>query len=330
VKRILVTGAAGFIGSHVSRFLCAKGYRVIGLDNLNDYYDVGLKKDRLGLLADDGNFSFVLGDIRDRDSLVALFRECRPSHVIHLAAQAGVRDSISDPYKYVDNNILGFLNVLEACRENPVCHLLYASSSSVYGNPPRFPSSASDMTDSPISLYGATKKSNELMAHAYGHLFGIPCTGMRFFTVYGPWGRPDMAYYKFTKCIFEGLPLTVYDNGAQERDFTYIDDIVQGIFLLLDRGTEPKCKGSSEGGGPCRVFNIGNGSPVSIMEVVRVLESRIGQKVSLRFLDAQPGDVAKTFADVRELREETGFVASTGIEEGLKRFVDWYMGYHPQ
>jgi len=333
-SKILVTGAAGFIGVHLSNQLTNHGYSVIGLDNLNTYYDLNLKKDRLAQLNDTKNFTFVECDLTDRERINKIFEEHRPVVVINLAAQAGVRYSIENPYAYLDSNLTGFLNILEACRNYPVDHLLYASSSSVYGGNKVAPFSTNHNVDHPVSLYAATKKSNELMAHTYSHLYNIPTTGLRFFTVYGPWGRPDMAYFSFTKDIIEGNPIKVFNHGKMERDFTYIDDIVEGIVKLIPRAPEKNSdwdESVDELGAsfaPYRVYNIGNNSPVPLMKFINVLEEKIGKEANKQYMEMQPGDVLRTYADVSELERDIDFKPSTTIEDGLGKFVDWYKQYY--
>lgn len=331
---ILVTGAAGFIGFHVSRALVAQGHDVVGLDNLNDYYDPALKRARLKQLDGDRRFTAHLVDIVDRDSLNRLFESVKPGIVIHLAAQAGVRNSIENPHAYGDANLAGFLNILEACRHFGVRHLTYASSSSVYGANTTMPFSVHHNVDHPVSLYAATKKANELMAHAYSHLYRIPTTGLRFFTVYGPWGRPDMSIYKFTKAIIEGRPIDVFNHGNMKRDFTYIDDIVEGVVRVAARvasvntswsGDAPDPGSSSA---PYRIYNIGNSSPIDLMYIIKLLETEIGKPAILQMQPMQPGDVPATFAEISDLANDVGFAPNTPIEEGIKRFVAWYRGYH--
>lgn len=333
-SKILVTGAAGFIGVHLSNQLTKNGYSVIGLDNMNTYYDLNLKKDRLAQLNDNRNFTFVECDLTDRERINKIFEEHQPSVVINLAAQAGVRYSIENPYAYLDSNLTGFLNILEACRNYPVDHLLYASSSSVYGGNKVAPFSTNHNVDHPVSLYAATKKSNELMAHTYSHLYNIPTTGLRFFTVYGPWGRPDMAYFSFTKDIIEGNQIKVFNHGKMERDFTYIDDIVEGIIKLIPRAPEknPNWNESVDELGasfaPYRIYNIGNNSPVPLMRFINVLEEKIGKEANKQYMEMQPGDVLRTYADVSELERDIDFKPSTSIENGLGKFVKWYKEYY--
>ncbi len=331
---ILVTGAAGFIGFHLARRLLHEGRSVIGLDNLNDYYDPRLKEARCAELARFDGFSFVKGDIADRAGMAALFAEHRFPFVVHLAAQAGVRHSLTDPYAYVDSNLVGFANILEGCRHNGCRHLLYASSSSVYGANVRMPFSVHDNVDHPLSLYGATKKANELMAHAYSHLFALPTTGLRFFTVYGPWGRPDMAMWIFTAAILAGKPIKLFNGGDMRRDFTYIDDAVDAVVRLLERapiatpGGACKAPDPATSAAPWRVYNIGNNKPTELSEVVRLLEQAIGKKAERELMPMQPGDVPATYADIEALAREVGFKPATPIAEGIGRFVDWYRAYH--
>lgn len=332
--RILITGAAGFIGFYLSSLLLDKNYEVIGIDNLNDYYDPKLKEDRLAILKQNNNFIFYKVDLKEKMEVDKIFKTYRPDYVVNLAAQAGVRYSIKNPYAYLDSNLIGFMNILEACRNNPVKHLLYASSSSVYGGNKVVPFSTSHNVDHPVSLYAATKKSNELMAHTYSHLYGIPTTGLRLFTVYGPWGRPDMAYFSFTKDIIEGNPIKVFNHGNMERDFTYIDDIVEGIYKLLD--VIPKANpdwdevkdGIGSSFAPYKIYNIGNNQPVKLETFISVLEEKIGKKANKTYMDMQPGDVLITYADVSDLERDIGFKPCTSIEDGLGKFVDWYKEYY--
>lgn len=323
MRKVLITGGAGFIGFYLSKALLEKGENVIGIDNLNDYYEVSLKEARLEILNSFSNYEFQKTDIADKSAVDTLFAEEKPEIVVNLAAQAGVRYSIENPQAYVDSNLVGFFNILEACRHNPVKHLLYASSSSVYGNQQKTPFSVEDPVDHPISLYAATKKSNELMAHAYCHLYGIPCTGLRFFTVYGPMGRPDMAYFSFAKKIFAGQPIQVFNNGDLYRDFTYIDDIVRGVENMLDHPPVP-----NEAGDRYKVYNIGNNTPVKLMDFIETLENALGKKAEKVFLPMQPGDVYRTYADVSELMADFDFKPSTSIEEGLGKFAEWYREYY--
>jgi UDP-glucuronate 4-epimerase len=331
---ILVTGVAGFIGMHVAQRLLADGHPVVGIDNLNAYYDPRLKEARLGMLAGHPGFRFEKVELADREDVQRLFANHRFPRVIHLAAQAGVRHSLVDPYSYADSNLMGFLNVLEGCRHTGCEHLIYASSSSVYGANTRVPFQTTDNVDHPLSLYGATKKANELMAHAYAHLFRIPATGLRFFTVYGPWGRPDMAMWLFTDAILAGKPIRLFNHGDMRRDFTYVDDVSQAIVKLVARPAvpDPAWSGNapdpSRSLAPWRVYNIGNSNPVSVPEVVRVLERELGREAQYELLPMQPGDVPETCADVSDLERAIGFRPATPIEEGIRRFVAWYRDYH--
>ena len=322
-KKVLVTGAAGFIGFHLSKRLLELGASVVGFDNVNDYYDVGLKESRLEILLQYPKFTFVKGDLADEAAVSALFGQYHPDIVVNLAAQAGVRYSIDHPRSYIDSNIIGFFNILEACRHHEMEHLLFASSSSVYGNQQKTPFSTTDNVDHPISLYAATKKSDELMAYTYSHLYGIPATGLRFFTVYGPFGRPDMAYFKFTNKIRNGEAIQIYNNGDMYRDFTYVDDIVTGIEHMLCN--PPK---ANESGDRYKVYNIGNNKPEKLMHFIEVLEQAIGKTAKKEFLPMQPGDVYQTYADVSELEHDFDFKPSTTIEEGLSRFAEWYKTYY--
>ena len=332
--RILVTGAAGFIGSKLSERLLARGDEVLGYDNLNDYYDPRLKEARLTRLTPHANFRFQRASLEDRDAMDLAFADFRPQRVVNLAAQAGVRYSLENPHAYVESNIVGFMNVLEACRHNSVEHLVYASSSSVYGANRKLPFAVEDSVDHPVSMYAATKKANELMAHTYSHLFNLPTTGLRFFTVYGPWGRPDMALFLFTRKILAGEPIDVFNHGHHTRDFTYVDDIVEGVIRTLDRvpGPDPAFDplqpnpGSSSA--PYRVYNIGNNQPVQLARYIEVLEEKLGRTAQKILLPLQPGDVPDTCADVEELSRDTGYAPSTPVETGVGRFVDWYRGYH--
>jgi UDP-glucuronate 4-epimerase len=321
-QSILVTGAAGFIGFHVARRLLAEGRSVVGLDNLNSYYDPALKEARLDILRREQNFAFEQIDLADRASMQRLFARYRFARVVHLAAQAGVRYSIDQPHAYVDANLEGFVNVLEGCRHHGCGHLVYASSSSVYGANTKMPFSVEDKTDRPISLYAATKKANELIAHSYSHLYRLPVTGLRFFTIYGPWGRPDMAIYLFTKAIVEGTPIKLFNHGKMRRDFTFIEDATRGVLELVDRIP------NGSAGAPARIYNVGNNNPEELTHVVAVLERELGRTAVKEMLPMQPGDVTETFADVAELMRDTGFRPQTSIEDGLRDFVAWYRGYH--
>lgn len=319
--KILVTGAAGFIGFHLSTRLLAQGNEVVGLDNLNAYYDVALKKSRLSLLQSHENFRFFCDDLANRDSIAALFAECQFEQVVHLAAQAGVRYSMENPHAYVESNIVGFLNVLEGCRHQRVGHLLYASSSSVYGANCQLPFSVRDRVDHPLSLYAASKKSNELMAYTYSHLYALPTTGLRFFTVYGPWGRPDMALFLFTRKILADEPIPVFNHGQHQRDFTYIDDIIEGVVRVLNQVPAADSP-------PWKLYNIGNNQPVPLLTYIQTLEEVLGKKAQLQLLPLQPGDVPDTYADISELEQAVGFRPSTSVREGIERFVAWYFDYY--
>jgi len=334
MTKTLVTGAAGFIGFHLCRRLLERGEQVVGLDNLNDYYDVNLKKDRLSLLTENGDFTFVRLDLADRSGMERLFREERFERVMNLAAQAGVRYSLVNPHAYVESNLQGFVNILEGCRHTGVGHLVFASSSSVYGANTRMPFSVHDNVDHPVSLYAASKKANELMAHSYAHLYGLPCTGLRFFTVYGPWGRPDMALFLFTRAILEGRPIDVFNHGRMKRDFTYIDDIVEGVVRVLDNTARPDPAWSGENPdsatsyAPYRLYNIGNSNCVDLMDYIEALEQALGRKAEKNLLPMQAGDVPATWADVDALAQDVGFRPNTPIVEGIRRFVDWYREYY--
>ncbi|WP_367360621.1 NAD-dependent epimerase [Syntrophus sp. (in: bacteria)] len=336
MKKILVTGAAGFIGFHLSRRLLTEGHSVVGLDNLNTYYDVRLKEARLARLAPIPNFRFIRQGLEDRDTLHGLFANEKFEIVVNLAAQPGVRYSLTNPYAYIDSNIVGFINLLEGCRHSGVRHLVYASSSSVYGANTAMPFSVHQNVDHPVSLYAATKKANELMAHTYSSLYELPTTGLRFFTVYGPWGRPDMAYFLFTRAILEGRPIPVFNYGKMQRDFTYIDDIVEGVVRVMDRVPEanPDWSGAYPDPGtsyaPFKVYNIGNNNPVELLTFIEVLENCLGKKTEKNFLPLQAGDVPATYADVDDLVRDVGFQPATPIEEGLRRFVAWYREYYVQ
>ncbi len=330
----LVTGAAGFIGFHTTQRLLARGESVVGIDNLNDYYDPTLKEARLAQLTPHPNFRLVPISLEDRSGMEALFASERFARVIHLAAQAGVRYSLTNPHAYIDSNVVGFLHILEGCRHHGVEHLTYASSSSVYGANTAMPFSVHQNVDHPLSLYAATKKANELMAHTYSHLYGLPTTGLRFFTVYGPWGRPDMALFLFTKAILEGRPIDVFNHGAMRRDFTFIDDIVEGVIRTSDHTAAPNASWSGDtpdpatSNAPYRLYNIGNNNPVELMTLIATLEQALGKTAEKHMLPMQPGDVPATYADVEALVEDVGFAPKTPIEEGVGRFVRWYRGYY--
>lgn len=332
--KILVTGSAGFIGFHVSKALLERGDEVIGFDNFNNYYDVSLKRTREDLLTGYARFRMVDADLVDQNAINSLFEAERLERVIHLAAQAGVRHSLTHPHAYTESNVTGFLNILEACRNHDVEHLVYASSSSVYGSNTNMPFSCHNPVNHPLSLYAATKKSNELMAHAYSHLYGLPTTGLRFFTVYGPWGRPDMAVFIFTKAILEGRPIDVFNHGQMRRDMTYIDDIVEGVVRVCDRIPTPNPNWSSDDPDPAssrspyRLYNIGNNSPVELNHLIGTLEQVLGVPAKKNLLDIQPGDVPATYADVDDLIRDVGFSPSTPIEVGIPRFVEWYRSYY--
>jgi len=334
VSKILVTGAAGFIGFHLSRRLLERGDEVVGLDNFNTYYDVRLKQARLTQLEGQAGFRCVKMDLADREGVATLFVKERFDRVVNLAAQAGVRYSLTNPYAYIDSNVVGFMNVLEGCRHSEVEHLAYASSSSVYGANTKMPFSIHHNVDHPISLYAASKKANELMAHTYSHLYGLPTTGLRFFTVYGPWGRPDMALFLFTKAILEGHPIDVFNHGRMRRDFTYIDDIIEGVVRVLDKVAvaSPSWSGDAPDPGtsnaPYRLYNIGNHSPVELMQFIEAIEKALGKKARKNFLPMQPGDVPATCADVSDLMRDMDFHPCTSIEEGVQRFIDWYGAYY--
>ncbi len=331
---VLVTGAAGFIGFHLARRLAEEKHAVTGLDNLNDYYDVRLKEARLEQLRSYSNFSFHRLDLDDARGMDALFRDHSFEVVVNLAAQAGVRYSLTHPRAYMASNLSGFLNVLEGCRHSGVRHLVYASSSSVYGANGKMPFSEHDAVDHPVSLYAASKKANELMAHSYAHLYGLPCTGLRFFTVYGPWGRPDMAMFIFAKAIREGKPIEVFHHGRHRRDFTYIDDIIEGVRRVMDRPPsgnahwKPDAPDAATSRAPYRVYNIGNHRPVEVLRVIELLESSLGATTEKIYLPMQPGDVPETCADVSDLMQDVGFRPATPVEEGIRRFVDWYLEFY--
>jgi UDP-glucuronate 4-epimerase len=348
-KKILATGTAGFIGFHTALRLLERGDEVVGIDNINDYYDINLKYGRLKESGIDpakvewakpvkstkhDNYTFIRLDIADSEAIAKLFKEEKLDRVVHLAAQAGVRYSLVNPHAYIDSNITGTLNILEGCRHGKIEHLVFASSSSVYGLNETMPFKTSDNVDHPISLYAATKKSNELMAHTYSHLYGIPTTGLRFFTVYGPWGRPDMAYFKFTKAILEGTPIDVYNNGNMKRDFTYVDDVVEGIVKVLDKPSEPdptwtgKDPKPNTSKSPYRIYNIGNSNPVNLMDFIEAIEEAIGKKAKKNFLPLQEGDVPATWADVEDLTTNFAYKPTTAVEDGIGRFVEWYKSFY--
>ena len=332
--RILVTGVAGFIGMHVAVRLLADGHEVIGIDNLNDYYDVRLKQARLAHIGSPNQFHFEKQDLCDRAGINRLFAERRPEIVINLAAQAGVRYSLENPHSYIESNLVGFTNILEACRHFKVEHLVYASSSSVYGLNEEMPFHEGQNVDHPLALYGATKKANELLAHSYSHLFGLPTTGLRFFTVYGPWGRPDMALFKFTDAILSGRPIDIYNHGQMIRDFTYIDDIVEGVVRLAmkpvesDKQFDAKNPDAGRSSAPWRIFNIGNGQPTPLMDYITALEQALGKEAQKNFLDMQPGDVMATASDTSRLSDWVGFAPNTSINEGVTKFVEWYRTFY--
>jgi UDP-glucuronate 4-epimerase len=332
--KVLVTGSAGFIGSELSLRLLERGDEVVGIDNLNDYYDVGLKQARLERTAAYAGYTDKRVSLEDREAIAALFREYQPERVVNLAAQAGVRYSLENPLAYVDTNLVGFANILEGCRHNNVEHLVYASSSSVYGSNTNMPFSVHDNVDHPVSLYAASKKANELMAHTYSHLYRLPTTGLRFFTVYGPWGRPDMAYFSFTQKILAGKPIDVFNNGNHQRDFTYIDDIIEGVIRVLDRIPEPNpdwsgdAPDSATSTAPYRLYNLGNNEPVELMYYIEILEDCLGKKAEKNMLPMQPGDVQATYADVDDLVRDVGYKPNTTVAEGMARFVDWYREYY--
>jgi len=333
-NHVLVTGAAGFIGFHLSKRLLADGKQVTGIDNLNPYYDVNLKTGRLDQLTTFDGFSFHKVDLAHREGLAETFNQSSFDVVVNLAAQAGVRYSIQNPHAYTESNLVGFMNLLECCRHNNTGHLVYASSSSVYGANTKMPFSVHHNIDHPVSLYAATKKANELMAHTYSHLYGLPCTGLRFFTVYGPWGRPDMALFLFTKAILAGDPIQVFNHGKMRRDFTYIDDIVEGIVGVMDRRPEPDVTWSGDAPdpgtsyAPYRIYNIGNNNPIELTDFIAAIEKALGRKAKKQHLDLQPGDVPETYADIEDLTRDTGFMPRTAIAEGIQHFVDWYRSYY--
>lgn len=332
--KVLLTGAAGFIGFHTARFLLARGDEIVGVDNLSAYYDVGLKHARLCQLEDMKGFHFVKADLEDREAMARIFSEERPQRVVNLAAQAGVRYAFENPHAYGNSNLIGFLNVLEGCRHEKVEHLVFASSSSVYGANTAMPFSVHHNVDHPLSLYAATKKANELMAHSYAHLYGFPVTGLRFFTVYGPWGRPDMSLFLFTKKIFAGEPIDVFNNGDHARDFTYVDDVVEGVVRTLDHPAAPNPAWSGNkpdpgtSAAPYRLYNIGNNNPIELMHFIACIEAAVGKTATKNFLPLQPGDVPRTYADVDALVKDIGFKPAIPIEEGIRRFVAWYREYY--
>ncbi|TAL39104.1 MAG: NAD-dependent epimerase [Spirochaetes bacterium] len=332
--KILVTGAAGFIGYFTAKRLLDEGHEVVGLDNFNSYYDVSLKESRAFLLDAYANFEMKRVDLADAAAVEGVFKDASFSHVVHLAAQAGVRYSLENPRAYVESNLMGFVNILECCRHYRVEHLVFASSSSVYGANTKIPFSVHHNVDHPVSLYAASKKSNELMAHSYAHLFGLPATGLRFFTVYGPWGRPDMAYYSFTSSIIKGIPIDVFNNGKMRRDFTYIDDIIDGICRVIPRKPvpDPAWSGKNPDPGsaaaPYRIYNIGNNKPTELMRFIEIIEKSLGKKAALNFKPMQPGDVKETYADIDDLSRDTGYSPRTTVEEGIPKFIAWYREYH--
>lgn len=334
MEKILVTGAAGFIGYHLCERLLGDGHEVIGLDNLNDYYDVTLKQARLDRLMGRSGFRFVRLDLADRDGMAELFARERFTRVVNLGAQAGVRYSLTNPHAYIDSNLVGFINILEGCRHHQVEHLVYASSSSVYGANTRMPFSIHDNVDHPVSLYAASKKANELMAHTYSHLYGLPTTGLRFFTVYGPWGRPDMALFLFTKAILAGQPIDVFNHGRMQRDFTYIDDIIEGVTRVTFRTAAPNTGWNGDApdpgtsAAPYRLYNIGNNNPVELLDMIGLLEKELGRQAQKNLMPLQPGDVPATYADVDDLMRDTGFRPATPLEEGIRKFVAWYREYY--
>jgi UDP-glucuronate 4-epimerase len=334
LSRVLVTGAAGFIGFHLAKRLLDQGVEVLGVDNLSSYYDVSLKRARLAQLEDRRGFRFRKAELADRAGTADLFAKQRPDMVVHLAAQAGVRHSIKDPHAYVDSNVVSFVNVLEGCRHCDVDHLVFASSSSVYGANTKMPFSVHDSVDHPLSLYGATKKSNELMAHSYSHLYGLPATGLRFFTVYGPWGRPDMALFLFTEAILAGRTIDVFNHGKMQRDFTYVDDVVEAVSRVMERPPKPDESWSGErpdpasSHAPYKVFNVGNNNPVELLRLIEVLEQCLGRKAKKNFLPLQPGDVPATYADIEDLAAYAGYNPETTIETGVERFVEWHNSFY--
>ena len=336
LKHILVTGAAGFIGFHLSKRLLEEGCRVSGVDNVNDYYDVQLKYDRLAQLKSDDRFKFYQADLSDKDELDKIFADAPVRTVVNLAAQAGVRYSLQNPQAYVNSNVVGFVNLLECCRQNQIEHLVFASSSSVYGANTKMPFSVHHNVDHPMSLYAASKKSNELLAHTYSHLFDLPCTGLRFFTVYGPWGRPDMALFLFTKAILEGKPINVFNHGRMQRDFTYIDDIVEGVVRVMKKIPEPDPQWNGNNPDPgtsysrYKIYNIGNNNPVHLSEFIAQIENALGMTAIKNYMDIQPGDVPTTYADIDDLVNDVGFKPSTPLSQGIQKFIDWYKTYYAQ
>ena len=324
---ILITGVAGFIGYHLAQRLLADGEQIYGIDNLNDYYDVNLKKARLAQLTPHENFQFQLLDLNNREEILNLFQEQNFSCVVNLAAQAGVRYSLENPFAYVDTNLVGFANILEACRHTQPQHLVFASSSSVYGTNAKIPFSVSDNVDNPVSLYAATKKANELMAHSYSHLYSLPITGLRFFTVYGPWGRPDMAYFKFVRAIERSEPIIIFNYGKMQRDFTYIDDVIEGVVRVMHQPPKPHTD-KEHSNARYKIYNIGNNKPVELLKFIEVIEKVMGKEAQKNFLPMQPGDVPRTYADVDELMQDVGFKPTTTIEEGIDKFVRWYTDFY--
>jgi UDP-glucuronate 4-epimerase len=327
MTKVLVTGVAGFIGYHLAQRLIKEGVEVIGIDNLNDYYDVNLKKARLAQLDSQAGFTFQFLELSDRLQVTQLFQNYTFDYVVNLAAQAGVRYSLQNPWVYIDSNVTGFVNLLEGCRQSKIKHLVFASSSSVYGINTKVPFAVTDNVDHPISLYAATKKANELIAHTYSHLYHIPTTGLRFFTVYGPWGRPDMAYFKFVKAIQEGKPIDVYNFGKMQRDFTYIDDVIEGVFRVMLKPPQSNIANIANSNAPYRLYNIGNNNPVELMTFIEVIEKALGKKAVKNLLPMQPGDVPATYADVDDLMRDVGFKPSTPLEQGIHYFVQWYQKY---
>jgi len=334
MQKILITGTSGFIGYHLAQRLCSAGIEVLGIDNMNDYYEVSLKNSRLAELQKHNSFKFIKADLEDEGAIHQAFDDFRPDMVVNLAAQAGVRYSLENPRSYTNSNIVGFMNILEECRLFHVKHLVFASSSSVYGANTKAPFAVSDNVDHPVSLYAATKKSNELMAHSYAHLYGLPCTGLRFFTVYGPWGRPDMAYYKFTKAIMSAQPIELYNHGNMRRDFTYIDDIIDGVERLIGHIATPSSGWNSDApdpsisNAPYRLYNIGHNNPENLMDMISVLENVLGKKAEIIMKPMQPGDVVETYANIDAIKDAVGFEPKTSLAEGLGAFADWYRGYY--